>query len=144
MVRAHVKQFLDSASVTRSIQVVAVLSLILAIVVGFRQYSLASCLQDYQDASSVSTTARAEAAAEDRKADEADRQADADDRVALKALVDALAAGDQVAMRAAIPSLAATYKRTDEARMKTAQTRKDNEKKRRENPVPPPPSLQCS
>lgn len=137
------QRVLDSAAVTRVIQVVAVLSLLLAIVVGVRQYSLASCIASYSDQSSMATSARAEAAAEDRKADQADRQADADDRAALKILVDALAAGDQRAMQAAIPGLAATYKRTDEARAATALTRADNEKKRRENPVPPPPSLRC-
>lgn len=137
------RRFLDSAAVTRAIQVVAVASLLLALVIGFKQYSLASCISDYSNASATSTAARAAAAAEDRKADEADRLADAQDRAAFKKLIDALAVQNQAATKQAFIDLVATFKATDEARAATARSRTDNERKRAANPVPPPPSLRC-
>lgn len=141
MTRAQ--RFLDSAAVTRAIQIVAVLSLLLAVVVGLKQYSLASCISDYSNASATSTAGRAAAAAEDRKADEADRQADAKEREAFRTLVDALAAQDKAATQSAFVNLVATYRQTDESRVQTALARKDNERKRAENPVPPAPELKC-
>lgn len=137
------QRFLDSAAVTRAIQLVAVASLLLAVVVGFKQFSLASCISDYSNASAVSTAGRAAAAAEDRKADEADRQADAKERLAFRELVDALAVQDQPRTQRAFAALVVTYKETDEARVKTALARKENDRKRAENPVPPAPELKC-
>jgi hypothetical protein len=65
------KRILDSPAVTRGLQLVAALSMILAIVVGMKQYSLASCLQDYQDASAKAAAARTQAAEQDRQAQDA-------------------------------------------------------------------------
>jgi hypothetical protein len=137
------KRFLDSRSMTRTIQAVAIVSLLLAVAIGVKQLSLASCLSDYSNRSAVSTAARADAAAQDRKADEADRQADARDRAAFKTLIDALAVQDQGKTRQAFADLVATYKETDAARAATAKSRADNERKRAENPVPPSPELRC-
>ncbi|MER7280430.1 hypothetical protein ABT369_38935 [Dactylosporangium sp. NPDC000244] len=110
----HVKRFLDSPAVTRVVQVVAVLSLLLAITVGVKQYSLASCLQDYQDANAQVNAERAAAAEQDRKAQDA--------------LFEAIANDPQnavVALRA----------------YNTA--RGEADRKRQQNPPPPPPSLKC-
>jgi hypothetical protein len=137
------QRLLDSPATTRVIQLVAVLSLILAIGIGFKQLNLASCLSSYSNASAVSTAGRAAAAAEDRKADEADRQADAQEREAFRVLIAALASQDQVKTQAAFASLVATYQETDKSRAATALARAENERKRRANPVPPSPELKC-
>ena len=108
------KKFLDSPGVTRVLQVVAALSLVLALVVGYKQYSLASCLQEYQDASAASTMARAAAAEQDRQAQDKLFQA---------------IAGDP---KHAIDALREYNASRDEA-----------DKKRKDNPPPEPPSLRC-
>lgn len=143
MTTTRVKRFLDSRTLTRALQVVALLSLILATAVAIQQYSLASCLKDYNNASAVSTAARSAAASQDRQADEADRQADAQDRAALREVIDAIAAQDQPRARTAFAALVVTYHQTDLARAATAKQRAENERQRREHPVPEAPSLRC-
>lgn len=122
---------------------IALVALALAVVVGVLQVRLTGCLSDYNNASAVSTAARAQAAAEDRKADDADRAADAQDREAFKVLVDAIAGQDQAGSKTAFINLVAVYRQTDAERATTAKTRADNERKRAANPVPPPPNLKC-
>jgi hypothetical protein len=123
--------------------IVAALALTLAVVVGVQQVRLTNCLSRYNDASAKATAARSSAAAQDRKADDADRAATDNERKAIVGLFDALSSGDQAQVRGAITNAAAAYQAGDLSRAQTAKTRADNEQKRRDNPVPQPPSLTC-
>lgn len=122
---------------------VALIALILAGYVGVKQWETNRCLAVYADASARSTQARSDAAAQDRKADNADRVADEQDRQAFKVLVNAIAVQDQAASKTAFLALVNTYKTTDAERAATAKTRAATERQRAANPVPPPPSLKC-
>lgn len=122
---------------------IAVIALALAIGVGVQQVRLTSCLSSYNDSSARSTAARAQAAAEDRKADDADRLATDGERQAFLSLLESIQSGDQAKEKVAFINLAAAYQAGDTSRAATAKTRADNERKRAENPVPPPPSLKC-
>lgn len=137
------KRWMDSRSADRTVKVLVLVTLLIAVAVGVRQSQLTDCLSAYNDAAAVAAAVRVQAAAEDRKADEADRLANETERLALKELFDALAVQDQAATKAAFAKLVTTYQATDRARTATALQRADNERKRAENPPPPPPSLRC-
>ncbi len=138
-----VRDVLDSRTTNRVMQVLVILSLVAAGFIGWRQYELTNCLSEYNNAAAASQAARAAAAAEDRRADEQDRQANEADRLALKAVFDALGAQDQATTRAAFAAAILTFQRTDAQRKATVEQRAENERKRQENPLPPPPSLRC-
>ena len=63
--------WLDAKPTNVIIKVVAVVSLILALVVGARQYAFAGCLARYNDRAAVAQQARIEAAEQDRAAQDA-------------------------------------------------------------------------
>lgn len=126
-----------------ALMAVALLSLVLAAIVGAQYRSVLDCQQRYAEASARSTAARAAAAAEDRAADEADRQADDADRRAFRAVIAAVAVQDKAASSKAFTDLVSTYASTDAARAATARTRADTERTRASNPIPPPPSRRC-
>lgn len=115
--------WLDSRAVTRVIQVVAIASLLLALFVGLRQYSLADCLSRYNDDNAKSSGQRLEAAEQDRKA--------------LDDMIGAVAA-----------ARSATSPADAQRQVKTAfdtylQQRAEANEQRRRNPPPPPPSERC-
>jgi hypothetical protein len=108
--------WLDTPTATRVLQVVAVISLGLGLVVGAQTAQLTRCQADYAEASNANSRERTAAAEADRKA--------IDDMV--KAIAGAKAGPD---IRVALEN----YLRT----------RAENDKKRAANPLPKPPSTEC-
>ena len=125
MTVGRVWSVLDSKVVTRAIQVVAVASLLLAVSVAGKQYSLTDCLARYQDRSAKATGARTEAAERDRLAQDALWQAIAD-------------ASDPAKVP---PSQAGAHVRKAFAAFLAA--RESANRQRAENPAPAPPSEVC-
>ncbi len=115
---------LDSRLVTRAIQIVAILSLFLAIGVGVRQYSLADCLARYSDDNARSSTQRIAAAEQDRQA------------------LDEMIGGIAAARSAASPQEA--QRMVSGAFDKYLVARAEADRQRAENPPPAPPSERCS
>jgi hypothetical protein len=113
---------LDAPMVTRTIQVVAVLSLFLALFVGFRQYQLADCLAQYNNDQASSSGQRLIAAEQDRQA--------------LDEMIGAFAAA-----RSAPPEDA--QRQVNAALDKYLEVRATSDEQRRKNPPPPPPSQRC-
>ncbi len=143
VVAARLDTALSSRPARLASTFVAVVALALAGYVGTEQWKSNRCVADYADASARSTAARAQAAAEDRKADDADRAATDGERVAFLALLESIQTGDKAAETKAFINLAAAYKSGDVSRAATQKTRAANEQQRAKNPVPPPPSLKC-
>lgn len=117
--------WLDSRAANRMVQLVAVIALILSGYIGFRQYSLASCLADYSDRSARSSAARADAAEHDRQAQDAMWQAFAD-------------ASDPAKVP---PEKAHEY--ADAAFKSFLADRVEANRQRANNPPPAPPSQVC-
>lgn len=113
---------LDSRAVTRAIQLVAIVSLLLALFVGLRQYALADCLATYSDDQARSSAQRLQAAEQDRKA--------LDEMIAQVA-----------AARSAPPATAG--KQVSDAFDTYLKQRAEADEQRRRNPPPPPPSERC-
>lgn len=107
---------MDSRAMTRVVQVIAFMSLLLSLGIATRQYQLASCLAKYNNAAAAASGPRLAAAEEDRQA--------IDEMV--KAVVHAKARGDA---GAALHTYLATRESAD--------------RKRAKNPPPPPPSEVC-
>lgn len=114
--RSRLVRVLDSRVTTRAVQVIAVLSLFLSLVVGGRQYALADCLANYNDQQARASGQRLEAAEEDRQALD----------TMVSAVVNAKERGD--AARALVTYL---------------ETRRQSDLKRAQNPPPAPPSEAC-
>ncbi len=116
-------RWLDSKAATRIIQLVAIASLLLALFVGLRQYSLADCLSRYSDDNARTSAQRLLAAEQDRKA--------LDEMIA------------QVAgARSAPPSEAG--RQVSEAFDRYLQQRAEADAQRKRNPPPQPPSERCN
>ncbi len=116
-------RLLDSQAVTRTIQLVAIASLLLALLVGLRQFQLADCLATYSDDNARSSAQRIAAAEQDRKA--------LDEMIA------------QVAgARSAPPSEAG--RQVSEAFDRYLQQRAEADAQRKRNPPPQPPSERCN
>ncbi len=113
---------MDAPFVSRMIQVVAVLSLFLALYVGVRQYQLADCLAKYNNDQAASSGQRLIAAEQDRKA--------LDDMVG--AFAAARSSGPEDAQR-----------QVNAALDKYLAVRAQSDEQRRRNPPPPPPSQRC-
>jgi hypothetical protein len=122
--------------------IAAAASLLLVAFVAVQQVSTRDCLASFSAANARATAARAEAATEDRKADEADRAAEDDERHSFLRLLVAIQSGDKKQQLPAFLDLTVTYQRGDVSRAATAKTRAENERKRADNPVPDP-SLRC-
>lgn len=120
-----VKQIMSSAVVDVTVKVAAVASLVLAIVVGVRQYELASCLADYNNAAAAATSARSAAADQDRQAEDAMWQAFAD-------------ASDP---KKVPPAQAQKY--AMDAFNRFLASRRSAQDQRAHNPLPRPPSQTC-
>lgn len=114
MTRPRMLTWLDAPVVTRLIQIIAIASLLLAIGVGVKQYSLADCLADYNDAYSKVQGARLDAAEQDRRAQDRMFEAVANDP------------------RNAIPAIRSYT---------TSRAAADEQRKR--NPLPQPPKVSC-
>jgi hypothetical protein len=136
------------------IALVVVYALIIgALVVGYARVS--TCLAKYADRSAVSATARSDAAAEDRQADEAERAINESERVRLAAndaaldkVLIASNGTDRAKTLAAFKELLAVRAETarqrranDARRDALAAQRARTEEDRRRNP--PPPSQSC-
>ncbi len=113
---------LDAPAITRTIQIIAVLSLMLALYVGFRQYALADCLASYNDDQARSSGQRLIAAEQDRQA--------LDDMIAAIA-----------GARSATPAEAQAQ--VNGALDRYLAVRATSDEQRRKNPPPPPPSQRC-
>lgn len=116
---ARVTRWLDSAAVTRAVQVIAILSLVLAGVVGVRQYALASCLAEYNNAQAAANNARVQAAEGERAADSR----------LWSEIGEGMRTSDGPRIRRAIEDRNAARVNAD--------------RQRRENPLPSPPSQRC-
>ncbi len=102
---------------------IAVLSLLLALIVGVRQYTLADCLATYSDDQARSAAERLKAAEQDRKA--------LDDMIgAFAAARSASPADAQRQVNGALDNYIASRAAADE--------------QRRRNPPPDPPEKRCS
>lgn len=143
-----------------TVRIISIGMLIYLLVIGFLTYGYArvsDCLAEYADQSAVSTTARASAAAEDRAADQEERDITEAERrrlvandVALDKVLTATAGQDRAAVEKAFRELivvrAATARQraaNDVRRADLAAQRARTEESRRQNPVPPPPSQTC-
>ncbi len=115
--------WLDSKVVTRIIQVAAIISLLLALFVGLRQFQLADCLSRNVSESANASAERLKAAEQDRKA--------LDDMIqAIAGARSASPAEAQAQVNGALDNYIASRKASDE--------------QRRRNPPPPPPSQACN
>lgn len=120
-----VARWLDSRGAFRVVQAAAAAALLLSILIGVKQYTLASCLADYNDRSARATGARAEAAERDRAAQDRLWQA-VDDSMNPQKVAPAQAR-DHV--RAAFVQFLADRRAANEQRAN--------------NPPPAPPSQAC-
>lgn len=118
----RMREALDSAWMTRLFKVIAIVSLLLALLTGVKQYQLASCLATYSDASNAWQRARSEATAQDRKA--------TDDMVDAFANARGLAPAQA---RLAVERALSDYQRA----------RAFTDGARSTSPIPEPPSAQC-
>jgi hypothetical protein len=142
------------------VRVISVGMLVYLLVIGALTYGYArvsNCLAKYADQSATSTTARAYAAAEDRRADQAERDINEAERrrlaandVALDKVLIAMGGDDRAKTTAAFKDLLAVRAETarqrrvnDVRRDALAVQRSRTEENRRNNPVPPPPSQSC-
>lgn len=119
----HIVRWLDQAATTRAMTFVAIGSLLASLWVGIRQYDLANCLADYNERTSISTSARSQVAADDREST----------REIFDAFVRAMSQPPEDARLTVREALARWKARTEAA-----------ERERAQNPIPPPPSLACS
>lgn len=113
---------LDAPGTTRAMKVVAVVSLVLSLFVGVRQYELTDCLARYAEASNRSTAARADVA-------ESDRQATREIFTAFASAASATPAEAKLKIQVAL------------ARWQAQQEASDL--RRQQNPLPGPPSAAC-
>ncbi len=150
---------LTAPGTTRLRNIILVLLLVYAIVIGFLvagYANVSSCLADYAEKSAVSTNARATIASPARQLDVAERVLSESDRQANRAFSKALSKvlvtldGTQAAQRAAYADLlaqdaktAATLDTNEKSREAIRKARAQNEENRKLNPVPPPPSRDC-
>lgn len=131
-------RFLDRAAVTRTMTIVAILSLLASLWVGIRQYQLADCLADYTTANNERSRILTEVGADERAAER--RRDDALDRVFLDPSVMTPAEQRTDEDRQRVLHLFEDYLN---AARSVADERAAADKARRENPLPPPPSLVC-
>jgi hypothetical protein len=144
----------------KTVRVISVGMLVYLLVIGMLTYGYArvsDCLAVYADKSAVSTNARAKAAAEDRQADQAERDITEAERqrlvandIALDKVLAAMGKDDRDVTQEAFANLIAVRADTakqrqlnDVKRADLAEQRQQTELNRRMNPVPPPPSQTC-
>ncbi len=114
------RNWLESPVTNRVFQIIAVVSLLIGLSVGVRQYQLTSCLATYNETTSQSTLLRSAAAEADRKA--------VDDMV--RAIAEARRAPDPAAA-------------VDKALSGYLQARAFTDGQREGKPLPAPPSQTC-
>jgi Skp family chaperone for outer membrane proteins len=149
----------NSLGTQRAVRVISLLMVLYLVVIGFLVFGYArvsSCLADYADRSAVSQTARAEAAAQDRQLDLAERDLDESDRLANREFAKALSAvlssfnATKAEQKQAYFDLLEQDKKTsaqldsnEKNREAIKRARVKNEAYRKSHPVPPPPSESC-
>lgn len=143
-----------------AVRAVVLLVLIYAVVIGalFVGYvKVQSCVTKYSNEAAVSTKARADAAAEDRRLNVAESALEDSDRAALRANATALTAvlqatvtRDEPRVRRAFTRLLSTQQRSATAldgnevkRREIRRQRAEIEARRAQSPPPPPPSETC-
>ncbi len=117
------RRLLESPAMNNVFRVVAIISLLIGLSVGARQYRLTSCLTAYNEASNRATEQRAEAAAADRKA--------------LDDMIGAIAGARFLPPGEAGPAVSKALDGYLAARAAADQQRKSN-------PLPAPPSERCA
>ncbi len=146
----------------KAARIITVAMVIYLIAIGFLTYGYArvsNCLSDYANSSASNTSARAAAASEDRKLNDAEAKLNDQDRMALLNNDAALSrlltvASDtkssEAAKKAVVDNLlkvntasAKTFLDNEKERGAIREQRADVEAKRKANPVPPPPSQTC-
>jgi hypothetical protein len=149
-----------SLGTQNAVRGVIALVLVYALIIGalvFGYARVSTCLAKYADKSSTSTTARSNAAAEDRKADQVERDINEAERVRLAAndaaldkVLIATSGTDQAKKIAAFKELLAVRAETARQRKVNDVRREDltalrarTEQARLSNPIPPPPSQSC-
>lgn len=149
----------SSLGTTRARNIILVMLLIYALLIGalmMLYVNIASCVSDYANKSAISTNARAQAAAEDRKLDQASVNLQESDRKANREFSRALSAvlrsfGESEASRkTAYQELLLVDEQTSKVLDDNADKRNvirlqrlEIEKQRAANPPPPPPSETC-
>lgn len=145
---------------TKAVQVISVGMALYLIVIGFLTYGysrVSDCVARYADLSAVSTTARADAAAQDRQADieerlinDAERRRVIANDVALDNVLIASATRDRAKTQKAFAELLKVRAETarqrhvnDKRRAELADQRNRTEEDRRQHPLPAPPSQTC-
>ena len=119
-INERVVTWLDSAAVTRVLKVIAIVSLLASLVVGYNQSRLTACLAAYNEASNKATAARTDAAQADREA--------------LDTMINAIAhAGSTPDPKATVNKALNDYL--------VSRARADGQ--RSGNPLPAPPSQTC-
>lgn len=129
---------LDAPTTTRVFKVVAIVSLLLSLFVGLRQYQLADCLAQYNEDLNVRTRILTDTTARERNAER--RRDDALDRVFLDPSLLVDSAQRSAEDRSRVRRLFAEYV---DAAQDLAAVRTAADASRLANPVPPPPSLVC-
>jgi hypothetical protein len=114
---------LDHPFLSRVVQIIAVVSLLLALYVGVHHYQLAGCLAEYNNAQARSSGERLAAAEQDRQA--------LDDMMSAFAAARSAAPGD-------------AQRQVSAALDKYLEVRRTSDEQRRQNPPPPPPSQRCN
>lgn len=146
----------------QAVRIISVLMLVYLLIIGGLTYGYANvsrCLAAYADQSAVSTAARAAAAAEDRRLNDAEGRIDDSDRARYRADQAAMARllaklGDPESSReeraAEFSNLLKVSTQTsrildanEAERERIRQDRARIEAERQRNPVPPPPSQTC-
>lgn len=144
-----------------AVRVVTVLMLVYALVIGalvFGYAKVQSCVTDYSNQAATSTKARAAAAADDRRLNDAESRLEDSDRTRLRANADALsdllvtlakpatAAVKQAKFETLLKVNAESAKVLDAneaSRQRIRMERAQVEAQRLRNPPPPPPSETC-
>lgn len=149
----------NSLGTQRAVRVISLLMVLYLIIMGFLVFGYArvsSCLANYADKSAVSTNARANAAAQDRQLDLAERDLDESDRLANRAFSKSLSKvlvsfnESQAERKQAYLDLlaqdkvtAGTLDKNEKSREALRKARVENEEQRKLNPVPASPSQSC-
>lgn len=152
----------NALGTAKAVRIISIGMLAYLVVIGGLTYGYArvsGCLARYADASAVSTAARAEAAAEDRRLNDEESRIDDSDRARYRADQTALAhllatlgnpestrenRAKEFADLVAVTAESTRILDVNEARrLQIRAERAQIEESRRRNPVPPPPSETC-
>jgi hypothetical protein len=137
-VSRQIVRLLDKAAVTRTMTIVAILSLLASLWVGLQQYQLADCLADYTKVNNERSRILTDVGADERAAER--RRDDALDRVFLDPSLQTPAGERTAEERQRVLHLFGDYLSAARA---VADERAKADAARRANPVPPAPDVVC-